>query len=61
MLKLDARGERSLGDLELLRARILGRQPVLQLVAGLGERARERTVRVSNHPAEQLRRDADRT
>jgi len=59
MLKLETGGERGLGDFELLRARVLGRKPVLQLVSGLGECAGERPVWMANHPAEQLGRDAD--
>jgi hypothetical protein len=60
MLKLQTGGERSLGDLKLLRSWILGRKPVLQLVTRLRQRTRERAVRVADHPAEQLGGDADR-
>src|SRR5205814_956646 len=59
MFQLQAGGERGLGDLELLGGRLLGRQPVLQLVARLGERAREAVLRVADHPAEELGGDAD--
>ena len=60
MLELQAGGERRLGDLELLRGRLGGGEPVLQLVAGPRERARERLVRVARHPAEELGRGRDR-
>src|SRR5581483_6979944 len=60
MLELEALRERSLGDLELVRRRLGGREAVLELVAGLRERPRERIVRVPRHPAEQLRGGGDR-
>jgi hypothetical protein len=59
MLELEARRERGLRYLELLRGRLLGGQPVLQLVARLGERAGETVLRIADHPAEELGRDAD--
>src|SRR6266496_3625116 len=54
MFQLQTGGERCLGDLELLGTWILGRKPVLELVTRLREGARERAVRVADHPAEQL-------
>src|SRR5947199_6161189 len=60
MLKLEASRERGLRDLELLRGRLLGGEPVLQLVAGPGEGAGEPVLRIADHPAEQLGRDSDR-
>ena len=60
MLELEAGGQGRLGDLELLGGRLRGRDPVLELVAGLRERLRERVVGVAHHPAEDLRRGGDR-
>ena len=54
LLELEARGERGLGDFDLLRRRLCGRDAMLELVAGLGERAREPVLRVAHHPAEDL-------
>src|SRR3954468_11197740 len=61
MLELQAGRQRRLGDFELLRARLGGGEPVLQLVAGPRQGARERLVRVARHPAEQLRGRGDGT
>src|SRR5205823_1383907 len=47
MLKLQAGRQRSLGDFELFGGRILRRKAVLQLVARLRERARERPVGIA--------------
>ena len=52
--------ERGLGHLELLRRRLGGREPVLELVAGLRERLGERCAGVARHPAEELGRRRDR-
>ena len=57
--ELEARGERGLGDLELLGRRLGRREPVLELVAGPRERPRERLLRVALHPAEELGRGRD--
>ena len=56
MLKLQAGGERGLGDLELLGTWILGRKPVLELVTRLRERARDarsgfRTIQLNSSVA----------
>ena len=59
-LELEARGERRLGDLELRRRRLGGREAVLELVAGLRERLRDGIARVARHPAEDLGRGGDR-
>ena len=47
-LELEAGGKRCLGDLELLGGRLRGREPVLELVAGPGERAREPVLGVAH-------------
>src|SRR5579884_2818850 len=60
MLELEARGQRRLGDLELLGARLRGREAVLELVARLGQRTRERMRRMPRHPAEELGRRGER-
>src|SRR5579884_3286680 len=60
MLELEARGERRLGHLELLGARLRGREAVLELVPGLRQRLRQRMRRVAGHPAEELRRGRER-
>src|SRR5439155_4277509 len=60
MLELEARRQRRLGHLELLGARLGGREAVLELVSRLRERLRERVRGVPRHPAEELGRDGDR-
>ena len=60
MLELEARLERGLGHLELLGARLGGREAVLELVARLRERPRERLLRMPRHPAEELGCRGDR-
>src|SRR3954464_13925984 len=57
MFELQAGGERSVGDLQLLGGRLFGGEAVLELVARLGEGAREAVVRMPHHPAEELGRD----
>src|SRR5437667_6459678 len=59
MFQLQASGKRGLGDLELLRRGLFGREPVLELVARLRERAREPVVWIADHPAEELGGDSD--
>src|SRR5579884_3796690 len=44
MLELEARRERGLGHLELLGARLCGREAVLELVSRLRQRLRERVI-----------------
>src|SRR4051794_38935904 len=56
MLEREARGERGLRDLQLLRRRLGGREPVLQLVARLRQPLREHVLGMPRHPAEQLGR-----
>src|SRR5579864_21544 len=60
MFELEARGERRLRNLELLRRRLGRGEAVLQLVARLRERLRERVARMTGHPAEDLGRGGDR-
>src|SRR3954469_6674802 len=60
MLELQAGGQRGFGDLELLGRRLRGRDPVLELLAGLREGMRDAALRVARHPAEDLRRRAER-
>ena len=60
MLELEARLERRLGHLELLGARLRGREAVLELVPRLRQRLRERVLRVPRHPAEELGGRGDR-
>src|SRR5947209_18505319 len=60
MLELEARGERRLGDLQLLLRRLCRRETVLQLVAGLRERLRDEMLGMPCHPAEDLRRRRER-
>src|SRR5262249_50823837 len=61
VLEIEACVERSLGDLELLGARLGGREPVLQLVTRKRECTREAAIRGALHPAEDLGRCGDRT
>src|SRR3954468_4824039 len=60
MLEREARGERGLRDLQLLRRRLGGREPMLQLVTGLRQPLREQVVGMTRHPAEELRRRGER-
>src|SRR5579862_2081858 len=60
VLELEARGERGLGDLELLGRRLCGREPMLELVARLRQRLRHGVAGVARHPAEDLRRRGER-
>src|SRR5262245_9133217 len=61
MLELEACRQRRLGNLELLRTRLRGREAVLELVPRLRQRLRERMRRVPRHPAEELGGRRDRT
>src|SRR5947208_11155138 len=54
--ELEAGCECGLGDLDLLRRRLRGREAMLKLVAGLGESAREAVLGIAHHPAEDLGR-----
>src|SRR5262249_24309544 len=58
-LQLETRGERGLGDLQLLGRRLGGREPVLELVARPGQRPRQGMLRMALHPAEELRRGGE--
>src|SRR4051812_13795724 len=60
MLECEARGERGLRDLQLLRRRLRRREPVLQLVPGLRQPLREQVVGMTRHPAEELRGRGER-
>src|SRR4051794_14757366 len=55
-LELEARGKGRLGDLELLGGRLSGGEPVLELVARPGQRAREPVLGMACHPGEDLGR-----
>src|SRR5438067_1995729 len=59
-VEINVRGERSLRELELLGRRVGRREPMLELVAGLRERARKATLRIPRHPAKDLGRRAER-
>ena len=54
--ELEAGLQRRLGDLELCGVGLGGRDPVLELVTGPGERPGDRMVGVPNHPREDLGR-----
>src|SRR5205823_3721602 len=60
-LELQTRGEGSVGDLDLRGRRLRGGETVLQLVPRLRERAGERLVGITDHPAEDLRRRCERS
>src|SRR5215213_3257535 len=55
----EARAERSLGDLDLLRRRLLRRVAMLELVTRLRQRAGEPALGVPHHPAKELGRDRE--
>src|SRR5215218_501492 len=60
MFELEAGGEGGLCDFELLGRRLRGGQTMLNLVAGLRQRLRQRMIRVADHPREDLRRRGER-
>src|SRR2546430_7618904 len=55
MLELEARGECGLRDLQLLRRRLGGREPVLKLVPPLRQSPRDGVGRVAGPPTRDLR------
>src|SRR2546430_4821029 len=54
MLELEARGERGLCSVQLLRRRLGGRKAVLELVSGLRQCPRDDVAGMACHPAEDL-------